>query len=192
MKAQVLPLLCGAALLAVGCSDEQQSRSSQFESLLILVEEGEVVLEAGISDWTAVLTDFVDCISLGLLSLCEEERLQLEKALDSTIEEWDFQDLKAELQALRLTENVDASRARDAYVKHLRAWRDEASTLRSNLPSASQFAAGDLSFLEQWREVLENNEAIVDSFDATCSGLGNGQPDDSTEFNSRIIDVCDD
>jgi hypothetical protein len=111
-------------------------------------------------------------------------------SFDTALRRYDFSGLKAELQALRLVDNAEASRARDAFVQHLRAWRDHISNLRYSMPSSSEVYWMDYSFAQKWKQFDDN--PIQRTFDETCSGLGNAQPKNSSEFESRIIDICDD
>lgn len=178
--------------MLVGCGKSEAAESKEFESLLVLVEEGEAVLETGMTKWKGVLNDFVNCLSEmeGLSFLCEDHRADLESVLKSTSDKYQLQELRARLQSLRLTDNEEASQARDAYVKHLRAWYEYVLAFQTATPTASELSKNDLSFATKWSEI--SMDEIVATFDETCSALGNGQPTNAEEFASRIIDVCDD
>ena len=180
------------SLLVSSCGIGGPSEAQTFEKLLVLVEQGESILESEKLDFGPAQSSFLDCLNAELFAgACEFKRGELEFEFDQTLIEFDFQSQIAELNSLRLSENDDASLARDAFVKHLRAWREYISDFQFSLPSSSELSQNDLSFLEIWLDIQENNE-ISETFDELCSGLGNAQPSGNDEFSARIIDVCDD
>ena len=67
---------------------------------------------------------------------------RFEKVFEEVSPDFEFGSLIAELQATRLAANQDASRARDAYVQHLRAWTDYVAALRFATPTRAELATG--------------------------------------------------
>jgi hypothetical protein len=193
-RARIVKLFSTILLVSqlCGCTQRGDDESRVFDSLLLLVEEGEMVLENAKESWTPVQRDFLECVSqmsVGTFA-CEGELTKLENEYDEALASFSFNSLRAELQSLRLTSYEDASQARDAFVEHLRAWRDYISELRFLLPSNSDLFIGDYSFAQAWADV--STSEISRTFDETCSSLGNGQPSDNDEFAIRIVDICDD
>ncbi len=183
----VAPTICLSGCGSFG------GESRTFESLLVMVEEGESVLEAAKPRWTPLRDDFLKCLAEinSRVDNCEDERESLASEFDTTLEAFEFSELKAELQALRLTDNPEASRARDAFVRHLRAWQEYISDMRNSMPTQNQIYQRDFEFVETWRAIWSSEE-INNTFDELCSGLGNGQPANSDEFTVRIVDICND
>lgn len=181
------------SIVLPSCSAQSTSPTTNFESLVTLIEKGEATLESGIAMYEPAVVSFMTCLNENpsFVYLCESKRDKAVKQFDMAIALFDFQKLKSELQALRLTDNAEASQARDAFVKHLRAWRDRTERLRYAIPSADALARQDLSFADTWVEIIETSR-VTETFDDACSGLGNGQPANSDEFTARIIDICND
>lgn len=181
-----------ALLALVGCGVSDGDKAAEFNSLLVLVEEGESVLEGNMVKWKGALEDFASCVVEATLPAftCEESRADLESILASTAEKYSLADLRARLQSLRLADNDEASRARDAFVRHLRAWHDYVVAFQLTAPSQSDLFRADYGFAAKWGEI--SSDEIGTTFDETCSGLGNGQPPESDEFAGRIVDICDD
>lgn len=181
----------GIVVVLVGCGTQSNSdskqESEQFESLLVLVEEGENILETTKLEWLPAQDALLRCAASS--SFCEWERSRFEDALTSAREAFDFQGLSAQLQSLRLTENLEASRARDSFVKHLRAWRESIEIFLAAVRQSSPDSVQSAELLDRFRE---NGNLIQESFDNTCSGLGNAQPAGSDLFKARIVDICDD
>lgn len=167
--------------------------SRTFESLLVMVEQGESVLEAAKPRWIPLRDDFLECLAEidSPFDDCKAERESLVSEFDATVVFFEFRELKAELQALRLADNPEASRARDAFVKHLRAWQEYISDMRNSMPTQNQIYERDFGFIETWRAIWSSKE-INNTFDELCSGLGNGQPANSDKFTARIVDICND
>lgn len=158
---------------------------------MILVEQGESILENGVADFSAIRDDFVECMSgkMSRSSECELERASLERVLDDVLQRFNFQSLTAELQSLRLVTNRDASLARDSFVQHLRAWRNYVEDLRYSMPTSREVYDLDFDFVDRWLDI--STDEISTTFDVICSSLGNAQPANSDDFRERIIDICD-
>jgi hypothetical protein len=194
VQIRLAKFVIGAFVVALfGCGGGAASESQTFEALLLLVEKGESVLEDGKVTFEPAQKDFLECLTQITYQPwgCETERQYLENAFDATLEKYEFQGLMAETNSLRLTGNEEASRARDSFVKHLRAWRDYISDFRYSMPSSAQISSEDYTFVVTWKDISDNNQ-ISDTFDELCSGLGNAQPSKTSEFSGRIIDICDD
>jgi hypothetical protein len=181
------------SLMTSSCGIGGASEKKTFESLLLLVEEGESILESEIIHFEPAQRNFLECLNseISPIGACESLRSRLEVVFDETLVEFQFQGLIAELNSLKLSSSDDASLARDEFVKHLRAWRQYISDFRYSMPSSFELSSNDLAFLDTWADVYENSQ-ITETFDALCSGLGNAQPSSTDEFSARIIDICND
>ena len=189
MNKKITAVVAVLLVFSSACSTAETNESETFESLLSLVETGEAKLESGIAMYSPAAESFLRCLDGGVF--CENQRAKAEKQLDMTRALFDFQKLQSELFALRLTENKDANQARDAYVRHLRAWAENIQELRGSMPTADEISRQDFSFSQTWTQILEADE-IRSTFDEVCGALGNAQPAGSDEFSARIIDICDD
>jgi hypothetical protein len=193
MKSKGLQIFLASSLVLLSsCGLLGASEKESFESLLVLVESSESILESEKLNFAPAQAEFLECLNSGSGAswTCESERGVLESVFDQTLVRFGFQREIAELNALRLSDNDDASLARDAFVKHLRAWRQYISDYRYSLPTSTQLYSNDLSFFDVWLDIYENNE-ISKTFDQLCSGLGNAQPSDVKDFTDRIVDICD-
>ncbi|NBT00239.1 MAG: hypothetical protein EBS61_06270 [Betaproteobacteria bacterium] len=195
LKKRLTTLAVASALLSscgVLASDDRQV----FESLLSLIEEGESTVEVEKARYVIVRDDFVDCLvdyrdGLARPDVCETKRESLEKVLITTSSKFDFQELFAELQSLRLADSPEASRARDAFVSHLRAWEEYISDIRYAMPTTEEIYGMNYSFINEWVSINDSSR-ITSTFDEVCSALGNAQPENSDEYRARVIDICDD
>lgn len=184
--------LLSSLVFVSACGSKSAEPEDNFAELISLIEIGETRLESGSALLTSALKNFLECASTNdLLIFCEDQRQEIEDTFETVSQLWDFQGLKAELQSVRLTENIEASSARDFFVDHLRAWKTYLDDLRLAAPSRVQLETDSRDWQQAWMDTLQEN-SISETFDRTCSALGNAQPENSDVFKSRIVDICDD
>ena len=169
-----------------------------FEELVALIEEGEALMETEGKDlWepkeeaAALWCGGTDWSS----SKCFAAIDALDKVYEDVHANWieKMPGLQARLASLNLSsEHPDASRARDSFIEHMRAWRNYQAEESFLFPSLVDFRL-DQSVLMEWIEMdrAGYSATINGTFADTCTGLGNSQPKDDS-YRERIIDICDD
>jgi hypothetical protein len=188
----LLGLVLCVALTVSACGGENYSAT--FESLLVHIENAEGRLEQGKDNYSTEENQFAKCIGDAgqYIWLCEDERSLLSGAYTNVQNSWNFASDTAEMQAIRLpSSNSELSLARDSFVNHLDAWTEYLTLKSVSLPS-SMYASNARSQVLKWVEVVVGENEIGETFEKTCSGLGNAQPIDSDAFKARIVDICDD
>ncbi len=190
----VLSSVLAASVIA--CSNEDASTEDLepiFASLLLVVEDGESILETFNDEIVSSLEALIDCSNVGDTT-CERELSTSQVAIGKFMSQNSILKVSAELQALRLIDFPRMAQARDEYLAHLRAWQDHYFELQSVL----RIQPSDLQRNEFWDSFNgvvgegESTMAIRETFDRACSALGDAQPEKSAMFYDRIVDVCDD
>ena len=180
--------------------DGFESLGDGFESLVSLIEEGEAIM---IGRWEAEDDfDLFGCANRYsdlLAEECSSIWPGYRNAIEATARIFSdrFPGLAAELSALVLTdEHADALRAREAYIAHLRVWREHKNAFEAWFPTRySASAAGRQKLLDWWDWITEGEgdeqlDRINDTFMETCVALGNSQPA-SGSYSTRIRNICD-
>lgn len=171
-----------------------------FESLVSLIEEGEAIM---IGRFEAE-ADF-DLPGCGaryaniLADECSSIWPGYRNALEATARIFSdrFPGLIAEVSALVLTdEHPDALRAREAYINHLRVWREHVSDWEARFPTRVEATATDRQKLYDFYEWASEGDGsrqidrIGDTFAEVCVALGNSQPANGS-YSTRIRNICD-
>jgi hypothetical protein len=179
-------------LVLSGCGGDNYSKT--FEGLLGRIEIAENRLEEGKLVYSPKEIDLAGCMNSYSTSVwnCEDERLALDNAYSDLREKWDFASDKAEMQSLRLPgSQSELALARDAFIEHLEAWTDKLLAKSIALPR-SLFGENAWAEAKKWLDVALAESPITETFNRTCSALGNSQPNDSDDYKLRIVDICDD
>jgi hypothetical protein len=179
-------------LVLSGCGGDNYSKT--FEGLLGRIEIAENRLEEGKLVYSPKELDLAKCMNSFSSSVwnCERMRLDLDNAYSDLQEKWDFAADTAEMQSLRLPgSQSELALARDAFIEHLKAWTDRLSAKSIALPR-SMFDENAWAEAKKWAGVVLAESPITETFNRTCSALGNSQPNDTDEYRLRIVDICDD
>jgi hypothetical protein len=189
---RIVAVALSSLIFFTACAGESQDKNSALGELISVIENSETKLVKGTDSISPKLDDFLECIGTNTVwSFCKGDFRSLENIFESVSELWDFQSLIAELTSVRLTDNDEASLARDKYVQHIRVWRIWLDDLRLKAPTLADLDEGNQEWTQAWTDIL-SDDAITETFDAVCSALGNAQPEDSDVFKSRIVNICDD
>ena len=179
-------------------SAETQVKDAETESLdefIELVERGEIQLERVRDDsypyrkQVKLCSNYVDCSDAyyGLW-------LVLIRASDDLAGD-PLKEITLELYAMAPTpSNPALDSAKNAYLDHIAAWRSYYTTPFDSLPYGWDTEYSEIDD-DTWRlliQALNDNEAINESFDRLCRGMGNAQISGKTKFKTRIMKICED
>ena len=166
---------------------------NDFEELVSLIEEGEALMEERGKDiWRPKMDALFSCETA---SKCANAIEAFDSTLENVVSDWwdEMPGLMARLASLNLSSaHPDASRARDAFLDHLRGWRNYKTEESLLFPSLEQLEQ-DTSLYFAWLDWDDSShrDIITETFDDVCTGLGNSQPGHGS-YRERIIDICDD
>jgi len=178
-------------------SDQTQLVAAETESLdelIELVERGEIQLERVRDNsypyrkQVKLCSNYVDCSDAyyGLW-------LVLIRASDDLAGD-PLKEITLELYAMAPTpSNPALDSAKNAYLDHIAAWRSYYTTPFDSLPYGWDTEYSEIDD-DTWRlliQALNDNEAINESFDRLCRGMGNAQISGKTKFKTRIMKICE-
>lgn len=176
-----------------------ESRGDGFESLVSLIEEGEAIMIGRFEaeddfDLFGCANRYSDLLAEECSSIWPGYR----NALEATARIFSdrFPGLVAEVSALVLTdEHPDALRAREAYINHLRVWREHKNAFEARFPTRVEATATDRQKLYDFYEWASEGDGsrqidrIGDTFAEVCVALGNSQPANGS-YSTRIRNIC--
>jgi hypothetical protein len=194
--------LLAVSLVAGACSEEADE--VLFGELLLLVERGEaslVVMETQFLGYFEQFDERVASLSGDdSYSACFPNARSIECHVSYGVFEQGFNDsynnvkeslveVRAQLSALHVPlRNPAISAARSAYLDHIRAWLDRYRKINSVM--TPDFEDWDAESFFAIFSLNTDFSEIDESFYRLCEELGNGQPQGSQRYKSRIVDIC--